>query len=131
MRIKIAPMISETLSSIAAFLNCPEAHLFTGNFNKDLDTESKTVLQMNNVIQEYTNEEDDMLTISLGLIAGMNMKGAIPFKEFPSTFSTTRFINGFYNFKEGDVYAKSTFIVRCDHSQSGCREDGELLVRMY
>ncbi|GMI18687.1 hypothetical protein TrLO_g2167 [Triparma laevis f. longispina] len=115
-------MLSETsLSAITAFLNCPEAPLFTGNFNKDLDIESKIVLQMDNIIQEYTGEKDGMIKSSLGLIAGRNMKGAIPFKEFTTIFSSTRFLNGFYNFKEGDIYAKSTFIVRSDHSRVAAR----------
>ncbi|GMH65111.1 hypothetical protein TrLO_g5212 [Triparma laevis f. longispina] len=117
---KIMPMLSET-SSIADFLNCPEPFLFTGNFNKDLETESKTVLRMDNIIQKYTNEEDAMITSSSGLIAGMNMKGVIPFKEFSTTFTTTKFQRGFCNRKEGDIYSISKFTARGNHSRVATR----------
>ena len=76
---------------------------------------------MDNVLQTYTDGEDAMFTAAHGLLTGMNMQGAIPFKDFPITFSTTKFLKGFYNVKEGDIYAKSTLTIRGDHSRVAAR----------
>ncbi|GMH96239.1 hypothetical protein TrVE_jg6456 [Triparma verrucosa] len=108
---KISPMMSQTSTALSIF-SSPEANLYTKNYNLDLDFENDKVLQMDNVVQRYTDEEDVMIRSGLGLIAGMEMKGAIAFREFKTTFSTTKFLKGYYNSKEGDIYGMSNFTVR-------------------
>ncbi|GMI07358.1 hypothetical protein TrVE_jg10068 [Triparma verrucosa] len=96
---KVAPMMSQTSTALSIF-SSPEATQYIENLNKDLDFENEKVLQMDNVIQRYTEEEDAMITSGLGLIAGMEMKGAIAFSTFKTRFSATKFLKGFYNSKE-------------------------------
>ena len=62
-----------------------------------------------------------MITSGLGLIAGMEMKGAIAFRDFKTRFSTTKFLKGYYNSKEGDIYGMSEFTVRGDVSRVAAR----------
>jgi hypothetical protein len=76
-RIMIMPMQASTALSV---LNSPEALQCVKFYNEDLDTENKMVLQMNNFVQEYTEEEEAMITSGLGLISSLKMKGAILFK---------------------------------------------------
>lgn len=75
----------------------------------------------------YTLAKDEMITSSLGLLAGMEMKGAIPFRTFKTTFSTTKYLKGYYNLKEGDIYVKTSFMVRGNHSDS-TRSSGRLVL---
>mmetsp|Transcript_14557 Transcript_14557/g.26904 ORF Transcript_14557/g.26904 Transcript_14557/m.26904 type:complete len:255 (-) Transcript_14557:468-1232(-) len=117
---KVAPMPSQTSTALAVF-SSPEANQYIENLNKDLDFENEKVLQMDNVVQQYTEEEDAMITSGLGLIAGMEMKGAIAFRDFKTSFSATKFLKGYYNSKEGDVYGMSEFTVRGDVSQAAGR----------
>ncbi|GMH57826.1 hypothetical protein TrLO_g10747 [Triparma laevis f. longispina] len=58
-----------------------------------------------------------MIDAAKGLLKGMEKEGAIPFKEFKTTYSTTKFLNGFYNTKMGDIYIHSEFVIRGDHSR--------------
>ena len=76
-RIMIMPMQASTALSV---LNSPEALQCVKFYNEDLDTENKMVLQMNNFVQEYTEEEEAMITSGLGLISSLKMKVAILFK---------------------------------------------------
>ncbi|GMH71838.1 hypothetical protein TL16_g05760 [Triparma laevis f. inornata] len=102
-------------------MGLPETTLYASNYNKDVEIESEMVRQMDNVVQEYTFEEDEMITSALGLNSGLKMKGAIPFKEFKKTLSTCRDFRGFYNPKDGDIYVTNTFTVRGTHSQVAAR----------
>ncbi|GMH79500.1 hypothetical protein TL16_g08167 [Triparma laevis f. inornata] len=90
-------------------------------YNEDLDFENSKILTMDNEIQQYIAKEDDMFTSALGLLSGMEMKGAIPFKTFKTTFSTHLYLQGFYNSRAGDIYVKSRFTVRANHSQLAAR----------
>ncbi|GMH50151.1 hypothetical protein TL16_g00704 [Triparma laevis f. inornata] len=99
----------------------PEATSFVNTYNTDLDTENKKILQMENVVHSYSDNEDVMITSALGLLAGMKMKGAIPFKNFSTTFSTTQHLKGFYNTKVGDIYGASAFTIRGNHSHVAAR----------
>ena len=117
---KIAPLLSQK-STALSILTSTEANQYTKNYNLDLDFENEKVLQMDNVVQRYTEEEDAMITSGLGLIAGMEMKGAITFRDFKTTFSMTKFLKGFYNAKEGDIYSMSNFTVRGDVSMVAAR----------
>ena len=92
-RTQIAPITSQMSTSLS-ILSSPEAILYRKNYNKDLDFENEKVLQMDNVVQRYTDEEDAMITSGLGLIAGMEMKGAIAFRDFKTRFSATKFLKG-------------------------------------
>ena len=92
---KIAPMTSQT-STALSILSSLEANQYTKNYNLDLDFENEKVLQMDNVIQRYTDEEDAMITSGLGLIAGMEMKGAMAFRDFKTRFSATKFLKGYF-----------------------------------
>ena len=76
---------------------------------------------MDNVQQIYSDKEDDIITSGLGLLSGMDMEGAITFKNFKTTFSTTKFLMGFFNSKSGDVYAKSALTLRGNHSLVAAR----------
>lgn len=78
---KIAPM-TNSKSTALYVLSSPEANLYYENCNADLKFESEKVKQMDNIAQFYTDEEDPMITSGLGLIAGIEMKGAIPFRNF-------------------------------------------------
>ena len=76
---KIMPIQSQ--KSVALSILCStEAEAFIEDYNHDLDFENRKVQEMDNKIQKYTVDEDDAITEGLGLIAGMKMKGAIPFK---------------------------------------------------
>ena len=54
---------------------------------------------MDNIAQAYTEEEDTAIESALGKLSGMDMAGAIPFTNFSTTLSTTRYMKGFYNYK--------------------------------
>ena len=108
-------MGSQTSTALSV-MSSPEATKYMEKHNKDLEIESEMVRQMNNEIQMYTDEEDEMINSALGLNSGLNMKGAIPFQDFKSTFSTTKFLRGFYNAKLGDIYSVSTCTLRGNHS---------------
>ena len=41
--------------------------------------------------------------------------------EFKTVFSATRVLKGFYNFREGDIYIKTEYRVRGDHSRVAAR----------
>ena len=71
--------------------------------------------------QIYTAEENKKASSGLGLITGMNMEGAITFKNFRTTFSTHKFLKGFYNANAGDIYVKSYFTVRGAYNQVAAR----------
>ncbi|GMI15539.1 hypothetical protein TrLO_g1346 [Triparma laevis f. longispina] len=64
---------------------------------------------MDDVPQNYTHEEDDMIAAASGLLHTLKMKGAIQFKPHKTTFSTNKHLLGFYNLKEGDIYIKSNY----------------------
>ncbi|GMH86654.1 hypothetical protein TrST_g13924 [Triparma strigata] len=117
---KIMPMESQS-STTLSILSSPEATKYVENHNKDLETESELVRQMDNVVQHYTEKEDEMISSGIGLLDGMKMKGAITYKEFKTDFSATRVLKGFYNFREGDIYIKTEYIVRGDHSYVAAR----------
>lgn len=76
---------------------------------------------MNNTLQKYIPAEDEMISSGLGLIAAAKLKGAIPFREFKTTFSATSFLRGYYNYNEGDIYQFSIFTVRGEHSRVAAR----------
>ncbi|GMH69698.1 hypothetical protein TrLO_g11255 [Triparma laevis f. longispina] len=108
-----------TISQMRSMKIVPmQANAFTKDYNADVYLENEKVLQMSDVIQKYTDEEDAMIDAAKGLIRGMEMEGAaIPFKEFKTTFSTSKFLNGFYNSKMGGIYINSEFVIRGDHSR--------------
>ena len=87
----------------------------------DVDFENEKVSQMDNVVQEYTAAEDDIITSALNLFAGLEMKDAINFKKFKPIFSTTKYLKGCYNSSLGDIYVKSIYTVRGDHSRVAAR----------
>ena len=89
LRSKIAPDVVSTSSTALSCLSSPEASLFIENNNKDVDYENKKVIQMSATEQIYTAEENKKASSGLGLITGMNMEGAITFKNFRIRFSTT------------------------------------------
>ena len=76
---RIMPLHSQA-STALSILNSPEASQFMKFYNEDLDTENKMVLQMDNFVQEYMEEEETMITSGLELISSLKMKGAILFK---------------------------------------------------
>ncbi|GMH84238.1 hypothetical protein TL16_g09862 [Triparma laevis f. inornata] len=117
---KIVPM-QGAASTISTFLNSSKALTFFENYNKDIDFENEKIMLMDNIVQSYSDSDDVMITSALGLNAGMSMKGAIPFKNFSTTFSTMKFLKGFYNSREGDIYAKSNFTIRGNHSHAAAR----------
>ncbi|GMH76630.1 hypothetical protein TL16_g07148 [Triparma laevis f. inornata] len=118
---KILPIESETSTALSV-MRLPDATLYTPKYNGDLETEGETVRQMDNVVQGYTFEEDEIITSALGgLISGLKMKGAIPFKDFSTTFSTAKWFKGFYNAKDGDIYSTSNYTCRGAHSQVAAR----------
>ena len=117
---KIAPIMSQTSTALSIF-SSPEANQYIENSNKDLDFENEKVLQMDNVVQRYTDREDAMITSGLGLIAGMEMKGAIAFRDFKTRFSATKFLKGYFNSKYGDIYSLSSFTIRSDVSRVSAR----------
>ncbi|GMH82328.1 hypothetical protein TrST_g12551 [Triparma strigata] len=117
---KIVPMDTQA-SAALSILTSPEANSFITDFNKDIDFENDKVRQMDNVQQIYSDKEDDIITSGLGLLSGMDMEGAITFKNFKTTFSTTKFLMGFFNSKSGDVYAKSALTLRGNHSLVAAR----------
>ena len=117
---RIVPVERQSLMA-PSILSSPEAIMYTKNHNKDLEIESEMVRQMNNELQIYTDEEDEMINSAIGLNSGLKMKGAIPFQDFKSTFSTTKFVGGFYNFKLGDIYSMATCTLRGNHSWVAAR----------
>ncbi|GMH93488.1 hypothetical protein TL16_g12643 [Triparma laevis f. inornata] len=117
---KIAPLTDEKSTSLSC-LSTPDATSFVKNHNADLEYENKKVQQMDNELQKYTVDEDNSISSALGLIAGMKMEGAIPFKEYKTTFSTHMFLRGYYNLKSGDIYAMSNYTVRGDHGRIAAR----------
>ncbi|GMH93467.1 hypothetical protein TrST_g8394 [Triparma strigata] len=117
---RIIPMESQSSTALSV-LSSPDAIKHTEAYNKDLEIESEMVRQMDNEIQIYTDEEDEMINSARGLNSGLKMKGAIPFQDFKSTFSTTKSFRGFYNAKLGDIYAMSTLTLRGNHSWVAAR----------
>ena len=65
---KIVPMKTSILSS-------PVATKYVEDHNKDLEIESELVRQMDNVVQHYTEKEDEMISSGISLLNGMKMKG--------------------------------------------------------
>ena len=119
---KIGPEMKSVANEVALdFLSSPEATLFVKNYNYDLEFENKKSVQMDSVRQQYIDEEDEKITASLGLIAGMNMAKALSFKNFKTTFSSTKYLRGFYNLTSGDIFMSSKFTVRADHSHVAAR----------
>ncbi|GMH66180.1 hypothetical protein TrST_g11454 [Triparma strigata] len=114
-------LVQNQKSAALSVLSSPEAILHIENYNKDLDIENEKVINMDNVVQIYSDAEDGMIETARGLLKGMKLKGAIPFSDFKKTFSTTKFQKGFYNTKEGDIYSKSNFTARGNHSQVAAR----------
>ena len=117
---RIIPMESQSSTALSV-LSSPDAIKHTEAYNKDIEIESEMVRQMDNEIQIYTDEEDEMITSALGLNSGLKMKGAIPFQDFKFTLSATTFFRGFYNAKLGDIYAMSTLTLRGNHSWVAAR----------
>ncbi|GMH48380.1 hypothetical protein TrLO_g4527 [Triparma laevis f. longispina] len=74
--------MTNSKSTALYVLSSPEANLYYENCNADLKFESEKVKLMDNIAQFYTDEEDPMITSGLGLIAGIEMKEAIPFRNF-------------------------------------------------
>ncbi|GMI00289.1 hypothetical protein TrLO_g11348 [Triparma laevis f. longispina] len=100
---KVVPMLSSTLTALAVF-SLPEANLFVENLNKDIETENEKVIQMENVVQNvqtYSGAEDGMINTARGLIQGMKLKGVIPFTDFKSTFSSTKFLTWLLQHERG------------------------------
>lgn len=120
---KVVP-IQDEKSTALSILNAPKASTLITSYNQDLDTENATTIAMDNIVQLYSKTDDDMIMSSLGLLTGMKMKGAIPFKNFWTTFFMQKFMKGFYNQKEGDIYALSSFTCRADHSRVRVRQRG-------
>ncbi|GMH48474.1 hypothetical protein TL16_g00297 [Triparma laevis f. inornata] len=120
---KVVP-IQDEKSTALSILNAPKASTFITSYKQDLDTENATTIAMDNIVQLYSKTDDDMIMSSLGLLTGMKIKGAIPFKNFWTTFSTQKFMRGFYNQKEGVIYALSSFTCRADHSRVHVRQRG-------
>ncbi|GMH68152.1 hypothetical protein TL16_g04862 [Triparma laevis f. inornata] len=117
---KIMPMESQKSTALSV-LSSPEAKLYIDNRNTDLNFKNEKVLQMDNIIQHYTDKEDEMISSGIGLLRGMEMKGAIPFKNFKTKFSATSFMQGFYNAKDGDIYGRAEYTARGDHSRVAAR----------
>ena len=121
-RTKVVPVQTQQSSSTAlSILSSPEAISFIKNYNKDLEFENEKVVQMTKVLQTYSPAEDKMIASALGLIEGMKMKGAIPFKEFKTTFSSIKHLRGFYNLKSGDIYQEANFSVRGNYMDVAAR----------
>ncbi|GMH67701.1 hypothetical protein TrLO_g1960 [Triparma laevis f. longispina] len=76
---------------------------------------------MNKIVQHYSHAEDAMISSAQGLIDGLNFKGATPFRDFRTTFSAHRYLKGFFNSREGDISAKSRFVVRGNHAHVAAR----------
>lgn len=72
-------MESQT-STALSILSSPEANDYVEKRYKDLDFGNEKVLLMNNVVQRYTAEEDEMIVSALRLVSAMKTKGAIPFQ---------------------------------------------------
>ncbi|GMH64861.1 hypothetical protein TL16_g04058 [Triparma laevis f. inornata] len=124
---KIVPLHSKSFidhtasSTTAGALGTPEATVFVKNLNVDAEIESATALQMDAVPQTYTEAEDEMIVTAAALNTTLKMKGAIPYKEYKTTFSTTKHLRGFYNDKEGDIYTTASFTIRGNHSHVAAR----------
>ena len=117
---KIVPILDEKLTA-CSILNSPIANSFMHLYNKDRQLENDVAFKMDNEVQLYTPSEDDMITSGLGLMTGLKMKGAIPFKNFRTTFSSTKFVKGYYNSREGDIYIHSSFTLRADPCEVAAR----------
>lgn len=104
-----------------SILTSPATSQFIENYNKDVDFENEQVLQMDNVVQIYSDEEDEMIIFALGLASGVSLKGAVPFREFKTIFSSTKFLKGYYNLREGGIYAHASYTIRGDHSRVAAR----------
>ena len=76
---KIVPQQSAT-SAALMFLNSPDSELHVNKYNEDVEFENKQIVQMDSVPQQYTEEEDNMISSAIGLMEGMKIKGAIPFR---------------------------------------------------
>ena len=127
---KIVPIGGDERSAALSIFNSPEAKQFVDFYNKDVDVESKITLAMDNVVQSYTEREDDMITEALGLLSSLEMEGAISFRTYKTTFSTTNYLNGYYNLNTGDIYAKLNYTVRGNHSRIAARLANYYLVCM-
>ncbi|GMH83489.1 hypothetical protein TL16_g09612 [Triparma laevis f. inornata] len=117
---KIVPFDSSP-STALSFLDSPEAVVYKENYNRDVEYENETILQMDNISQGYDEKEEEIIAAGIGIIEGLKMKGAIPFQSFSTTFSSTRFLKGFYNSNEGDIYNKTIFTVNGSHSRVAAR----------
>ncbi|GMI17179.1 hypothetical protein TrLO_g2817 [Triparma laevis f. longispina] len=102
---------AELTSTAMPVLSSTGANQFIENKNKDLEFENEKIMLMDNISQAYTEEEDAAIESALGLVSGMEMAGVTLFKNFPTTLNTTRYLRGFYLYKEGDIYAKSAFMI--------------------
>ncbi|GMH74586.1 hypothetical protein TrLO_g4233 [Triparma laevis f. longispina] len=65
---RIMPMPSSKTTALS-ILSSPKANLYFLNRNMDLDFETYEVLQIDNIVQHYTDEEDATITSGLGLLA--------------------------------------------------------------
>ena len=79
---KIVPQRTEQSATSAAlmFLNSPDSEQHVNKYNEDVEFENKQMVQMDSVPQQYTEEEDNMISSAIGLMEGMKIKGAIPFR---------------------------------------------------
>ncbi|GMI06970.1 hypothetical protein TrLO_g13193 [Triparma laevis f. longispina] len=94
-------MPSSTTTTALSILTAPEAMSHVERYNEDVHYENAKARQIDTVVQKHTPAEDEMITSAVGLLAGIEMKGAIQFQAFTSTFSTTKYIKGYFNSKEG------------------------------
>ena len=117
---KIVPHIVPKSAEVK-FLESPESMMYVTRFNADVIYENKIVLQIDNVVQLYTEDEDEIVASAIGLLAGLNMKGAIPYRNFKTTFSSCSHLKGYLNTSEGDIYALATFFVSGFHSRVAAR----------
>ncbi|GMH90820.1 hypothetical protein TrST_g3882 [Triparma strigata] len=117
----IVPLIENLASTAFSVLNSPNAMMYMENKRRDNEFEEKKIDLMDNKIQSYTHEEDEMFTLAQGLLSSIKMKGAIQFKNYKKTFSQTLTFQGFYNLKEADIYIKATYKVRGNHSHVAAR----------
>ena len=117
---KIVPHVVPKSAEVK-FLESPESMMYVKRFNADVTYENKIVLQIDNVVQLYTEDEDEIVASAIRLLAGLNMKGAIPYRNFKTTFSSCSHLKGYLNTSEGDIYALATFFVSGFHSRVAAR----------
>ena len=67
-------------------------------------------------------KKEGMVLSAVGLLAGIKMKGAIPFRKLTPTFSATNYLNFYYNVREGDIYIDAKYTVRGHHSLVAARQ---------